>query len=75
MLVATCVENAVSAFALTGREVNCRDACSRQKWKKHTIEQSGNLWKHTPSEFPVFQLKGGKNWKQNLIGAVCLVFG
>jgi len=75
MLVATSVENAASAFVIIGREANCQDAYSRQKWKKHTIEQSKNLYKHTPSESPIFQLKGGKNWKQNLVGAVCLVFG
>jgi hypothetical protein len=75
MLVVTCVGNVANVFVIIGRGVNCLDACSRQKWKKHMTEQSKNLWKHTPSEFPIFQLKGGKNWKQDLIGAACLIFG
>lgn len=75
MLVVTCVGNVANAFALIGKEANCRDACSRQKWKKHMTEQTKNLWKLTPSESPIFQLKGGKNWKKNLISTVCLVFG
>jgi len=72
MLVATSVENAVSVFVIIGREANCQDAYSRQKWKKHMTGQSENLWKHTPSEFSIFQVKGGKNWKQNLISTVCV---
>lgn len=75
MLVATCVGNAVSVFVIIGREANCQDAYSHRKWKKHMTGQPKNLWKHTSSEFPIFQLKVGKNWKQNLTGTVCLIFG
>ncbi len=72
MLAATSVENVVNAFAIIGREANYQDAYSHQRWKKLTTEQSRNSWKYT-SEFPISQLKGGKNWKQNLTGTVCLI--
>jgi len=75
MLAATSVENVVNAFAIIGREANYQDVYSRRKWRKHTTEQSRDSWKHTPSEFPISQLKGGKNCKQNLTGTVCLKIG